>query len=197
MKKITAIILLILSGLILSNCNKDDDNARDGENSIIGTWKLIEEYTDGTAVSLNSCALQETYIFGAEQFTHEIYSNSSRRSGASSDDEGDDDGGDDNSDDEDDDSSDDHGDDGSDDTSDDTSDDVSDDNDDNPSGECLMQDQKIGFWTAQNNNYVLTVDGVSENLTIHFSDANNRFYYEKTITVSGVTKVKRYVFQRQ
>lgn len=197
MKKITAIILLIISGLILTNCNKDDENARDNGNSIIGTWKLVEEYTDGTAVSLNSCALQETYIFGAEQFTHEIYSNSSRRAGASSDDDGDDDNGDDNSDDHSDDEDDDSSDDHEDDNSDDTSDDVSDDDDDNPSGECLMQDQKLGFWIVQNDNYVLTVDGVSENLTIHFIDANNRFYYEKTVVVNGVTKVKRYVFQRQ
>lgn len=195
MKKITAIILVLLSGFLLTNCNKDDDNMRSSANSIIGTWKLIEEYTDGTAVSLNSCSLQENYIFGAEQFTHETYSNSSRRFETFSDDDSDDEGGDDNSDDEDDDSSDDHGDDGS---TDDTSDDVSDDNDDNPGGgECLMQAQKIGFWTAQDNRYTLTIDGVSEILTIQFTDANNRFHYEKTVMVNGVARVKRYVFQRQ
>lgn len=194
MKKITAIILLIITGLLLSNCNKDDDNTRDMGNAIVGTWKLVEEYTDGNAVSLNSCALQETYIFGSEQFTHEVYSNSARRMGSHDDDDNGDDNGDDNSDDNsDDDDDDDHS------TDDNTDDGGSDDNDDddNGTGECLMSEQKIGFWTAQDTTYVLTIDGVSENLIIHFTDSNNRFYYEKTVTVNGVTKVKRYVFQRQ
>ncbi|MEZ0005085.1 hypothetical protein ABH942_000428 [Flavobacterium sp. 28YEA47A] len=193
MKKITAIILLIITGLLLSNCNKDDDNTRDMGNAIVGTWKLVEEYTDGNAVSLNSCALQETYIFGAEQFTHEVYSNSSRRMGSHDDDDNGDDNGDDNSDDNSDDDDDDHA---TDDNSDDNGSDDNDD-DDNGTGECLLSEQKIGFWTAQDTTYILTIDGTSENLIIHFTDSNNRFYYEKTVIINGVTKVKRYVFQRQ
>ncbi|WP_306567291.1 hypothetical protein [Flavobacterium lindanitolerans] len=195
MKKFTVIILLIITGLVLSNCNKDDDNTRDMGNAIVGTWKLVEEYTDGNVVSLSSCALQENYIFGSEQFTHEIYSNSSRRMSSHDDD----DNGDDNSDDNSDDNNDDNDDNSDDNNDDNVSDDNSDDNDDddNGTGECLMSEQKIGFWTAQDTTYILTIDGVSENLTIHFTDGNNRFYYEKTVTINGVSRVKRYVFQRQ
>ncbi len=196
MKKITAIIILIITGLLLSNCNKDDDNTRDMGNGIVGTWKLVEEYTDGNAVSLNSCVLQETYIFGAEQFTHEVYSNSARRMGSHDDDDNGDDNGDDNSDDNDDNSDDNNDDHISDDNDDNGASDDNDD-DDNGTGKCLLSDQKIGFWTAQDNTYILTIDGASENLTIHFTDGNNRFYYEKTIIVNGVSRVKRYVFQRQ
>ncbi|WP_296151432.1 hypothetical protein [uncultured Flavobacterium sp.] len=202
MKKITLFILVIISGIIFSNCNKDDDNVRTSTDSIVGTWKLIEEYTDGTAVSLNDCLLQETYIFGADQFTHEIYSNTSGRFSQFGGDDDDDESSDDEDDNSgsDDDEDDDHS--GSDDEgSDEGSDEGTDEGDDDDGpvvGECLIKEQKIGFWTIQgSNNYTLTIENLPETLVINFLDNSNKFYYEKTVTVNGVQKVKRYVYQRQ
>lgn len=202
MKKITTLIVLLISVLLLVNCNKDDSNEREMANSIVGVWKLVEEYTDGAAVSLNNCALKETYIFGAEQFTHEVYAAASRKFGKFSGDDNDD-----NDDSDDDDKTDDDDDDYTYPTTDTpTTDSPSDDNDDNnddddddynTGGDCIMDKQSIGFWSVLENNYTLTVDGKAENHVIRFTDASNRFYFEKNVTINGVVKVKRYVYQRQ
>lgn len=55
----------------------------------------------------------------------------------------------------------------------------------------------IGNWTSQSNNYTFTVNGVFEVKTLTFTDADNRFYIEKTTTVNGVSVTTRYVYQKQ
>lgn len=69
--------------------------------------------------------------------------------------------------------------------------------DNNTGIKCEKDWQGVGSWSAQENNYTLKMDGTTENRTIYFTNASHKFYYEETTTVFGVTKVKRYVYQRQ
>ena len=191
MKRI-ALLLLVCLTVIISGCNKNDDNISGGtvntDEAIIGTWKLTALLTDGAETTIGNCDKEETYIFGNDQLTHEVYL-------SSNDDDDSDDETDDHSDDESDDSSDDDSDDSSDDNSDDDSD------DDNRSGKvetCTLLTRKLAYWSNEGANiYKLTFTDVTENHLITFTEANNKFYFEKTVTERGVTKVKRYVFQRQ
>ena len=218
-QKIAFILTLIAAFSIFIACNNSDDNS--GPNPILGTWKLVEAYSNGSPISLNSCDMEETWIFGPEQFTHELYENGGKpgktaKSVNETQDDSDEDSDDESSDDEeesDDENSDDEGsddttddstDDSTDDTTDDTpptTDDSSDDSDDDNggggSGTCVVSDMFIGNWTSHNNNYTLTVDGVSEVKTVTFTDSNNRFYIETTVTVNGVAVTRRYVYQKQ
>ena len=195
MKRITLLVLVCLT-IIIAGCNKNDDNIAGGtintDEAIIGTWKLSAVLTDGAETTIGNCDKEETYIFGTEQLTHEVYL-------SSDDDDDDDDDSDDESDDHSDDSSDDDSDDSSDDDSDDSSDDDSD--DDNRSGKvetCTLLTRKLAYWSNEgSNHYKLTFTDVTENHNITFTEANNKFYFEKTVTERGVTKVKRYIFQRQ
>ena len=157
--------------------------------------------------------MEETWIFGPEQFTHELYENggkpgkTAKSINETQDDDDDEDSDDEHSDDEDsdDEGSDDSSDDTTDDATDDTTpstDDSSDDSDDatpgsGGSGSCVVSDMVIGNWTSHNNNYTFTVEGVSEVKTITFTDSNNRFYIERTTTVNGVAVTRRYVYQKQ
>jgi len=186
MKKITFIILVLIVGIITS-CNSNDDNSGKPVESIIGTWKLTAELTDGIERSLGNCEIEETYIFGTAQVTHETYTSGSTFRGS------DDDGGDDDNDDEGDDDSDDSGDDeATDDSSDDT-----DDNSDDDTGVCSVSNQKIAFWTKSGSVYNLDFSGTVQTMDVIFTDSNNKFYFEKTVVLNGQSRVKRYVFQRQ
>lgn len=197
-KQLLILFTAIMAIVAVVSCNNDDNSS--GANPIIGTWKLVEQYTNGSPVSLSSCALEETYIFGPEQFTHELYENGGKPGRADKSAlRGDDD--DDHSSDDDDDSSDD---DESDDTTptDDSSDDNSDDSNDDDSGNggsgtCVNSDRTIGYWTARNSVYTFTLGTTNDVKTIIFTDANNRFYMETTATVGTTTVTRRYVYQRQ
>lgn len=196
MKRI-CLFLLVLVLAFSASCNKNDDNIVGGSNTeaIIGTWKLVEESTDGVSRTLTDCEKQETYIFGAEQLTHEVYSGS----GDDNDDDGSDDETDDETDDGSDDETDDESDDDHDDDSDDEGDDEGDDDDDKNKVEtCNLLSQKLAFWSNEGTNgYKFIYTDLTENYNVIFTESNNKFYFEKTETVNGVTKVKRYVFQRQ
>jgi|SRR6218665_361896 len=196
MKRI-CLFLLVLAMVFSASCNKNDDNIVSGSNTeaIIGTWKLVEETTDGVSRTLSDCEKQETYIFGAEQLTHEVFSGS----GDDSDDETDDET-DDSTDDSTDDNTDDETDEDSDDDHDDDSDDEEEDDDDrhNKAEACNLLSQKLAFWSNEGAyGYKFTYPDATENHNVIFTESNNRFYFEKTETTNGVTKVKRYVFQRQ
>ncbi|SFQ71757.1 hypothetical protein SAMN05444144_11728 [Flavobacterium akiainvivens] len=179
-------------------CNNDDNNG--GANPVIGTWKLVEEYYNGSQVALSNCDREETYIFGPEQFTHELYENTGRFASPyksvndSDDEEGDDEESDDHSSD---DGSDDHNSD--DNQTDESTDDGSDDNGGGGGngGSCINNERVIGTWTSSSSVYSLTSTGATEVVTITFIDANSRFYIEKTTTVNGSTVVRRYVYQKQ
>ena len=207
-------ILLMLGFMITLSCNNDDDDNSNGggtTNHIIGTWKLVAEYSNGSLVTLNACKLQENYIFGQTQFTHETYGLTGGRMSSSypfddslqqrgGDDDSSDDSSDDGSDDGSDDSTDDGTDDGSDDGTDDATDDGSDDGSDDggTGGVCTVLPTIIGSWTNPNGTtYNLTANSVTDAKVIHFTDGNTKFYYEITQTVGGVTTTKKYVFQRQ
>lgn len=76
MKKMKTLLILLISALFLVNCNKDDSSVvtpTKNVNPIIGIWKLVEEHENGFVLRLGDCSLEETYIFSAEQFIHEIY----------------------------------------------------------------------------------------------------------------------------
>lgn len=202
-QRIALFLAFIATVSIFIACNNDDNSG--GANPILGTWKLVEEYSNASAVSLSTCQMEETWIFGPEQFTHELYENGGKPAAASKSalgDDDDDEGGDEHSDDSDD-SSDDHSDDSSSDDSTPATDDSTDDSstDDGSgtggSGSCVNSDRVIGDWTSHNHVYTFTANAVSDVKTITFTDANNRFYIETTTTVNGTTTVRRYVYQKQ
>jgi len=192
MKKITFLILFVIAGFIVG-CNDNDEPNGQTSEYIIGTWKLTAELTDGVSRTLGNCELEETYIFGAAQVTHELYTSGSTHRGS----DDDDDSGDDESDDSEDDSEDDDSDDSSDDVSDDSSDESSDDDSDDNTTTCSVSSQNLAFWTKEASLYSLAYSGTTETMDVVFTDSNNKFYFEKTIVVNGQTKVKRFVFQRQ
>jgi len=190
MKRITLVLFVCLA-VVFAGCNKNDDNIVGGSSTteaIIGSWKLVAELTDGTERSLTDCEKEELYIFGTEQLTHEVYSTSSDETDDESDDEGDDESDDISSDDED-----------SDDESDEESDeDSDDDDDDDKAASCMLLTRKLAYWSNEGASvYKLTYTDVTESHNVTFTESNNKFYFEKTVTERGVTKVKRYVFQRQ
>ncbi|WP_162926996.1 hypothetical protein [Flavobacterium psychrotrophum] len=202
-KQLLILFTAIIAIVAVISCNNDDNSA--GANPIIGTWKLVEQYTNSNPVSLNSCEMEETYIFGPEQFTHELYENGGKPGRADisalrgDDDDDDDHSSSDDDDDEhssDDDESDDNGTTPTDDNSDDDSDDDSG-NGNGGSGNCVNSDRNIGYWTARNNVYTFTVGATNDVKTITFTDANNRFYIETTTTVGTTTVTRRYVYQKQ
>jgi hypothetical protein len=205
MKKLIPFFLtLIVAVSIFVACN--DDNSSEGTHPIVGTWKLVERYSNGNSVVLSSCQMEETYIFGPEQFTHELYENGGKpgltgKSTLGGDDDDDDDHHSGSSDDDDDDdhgSSDDDHTTPTDDTTDDTSDDDSDDDHGGGgSGTCVNSERTIGSWLASQNNFVFTVNSVNTIKNITFTDANTRFYVETTATVGGVEVITRYVYQKQ
>lgn len=169
MKKKKTLSVLIISALFLVNCNKDDSSVATptkNVNPIIGIWKLVEEHENGIALRLSDCSLEETYIFSAEQFVHEIYAVSQRPKEFFAND-----------------------------NSNSVTKNFSQDN--NTAIKCEKDWQGVGSWSAQENNYTLKINGTTENRTIRFTNASHKFYYEETTTTFGVTKVKRYVYQRQ
>lgn len=200
-KKLFLMLTLVVT-IVFFSCNKDEDTVALQSNPVIGTWKLVEEYSNNQLVTLNNCNLQETYIFGEQQFTHEMYGNGGRRFDDSTlqkggDDDDDDDhhsGGDDDDDD------DDHGpvnpnpgNGGG--TSDDDDDD---DHGGSNGGTCVLSDTVIGYWTNPGNNlYSLTNANNTDTMNIIFTDNGNKFYYEVAVNVNGISVMKRYVFKRQ
>ncbi|NMH27817.1 hypothetical protein [Flavobacterium silvaticum] len=191
-KKVLAIIASVfLSAIFLVQCNSNDDNG--SADPVIGTWKLVEVTQNSQQVAVSSCDLMEMYIFGGDQFSHEIYSSASGRyANVAQDDDDDEDSDDEESDDEesDDEGSDDEGsdDEGSDDGEDDGTDDGG-----TGGGVCVLTETQIGNWVNTGAAYTLEQNGSTQNLPIHFTDNNTRFYYE--VTVGGTTT--RYIFQRQ
>lgn len=199
-KKLFLMLTLVVT-IVFFSCNKDEDTVAFQNNPVIGTWKLVEEYSNNQLVTLNNCNLQETYIFGEQQFTHEMYSN-----GARFDDSNLQKGGDDDDDDH-------HG--GSDDDDDDDDDHgpvnpnpgngggTSDDDDDDDhggsnGGTCVLADTVIGYWANPGNNlYALTSANTTDTKNIIFTDNGNKFYYETVVNVNGIAVTKRYVFKRQ
>jgi hypothetical protein len=195
-KKILLLCTAIIAIVFVISCNNDDDNKT--ANPVIGTWKLTALYTDGKSTTLTNCEMEETYIFGPEQYTHETYENGAKRSLLTKGTDGgddDDDGGDDKEDDK----GDDHSDEGEDDIITPGTDDNSDDTDDNPGtgGNCINAERIVGYWTVKKDVLTLTANGVEQNYPIVFEEGSTRFYIEIPVTVKGQTVVKRYVFQRQ
>ncbi|WP_154652589.1 lipocalin family protein [Flavobacterium rivuli] len=213
-KQLSLVFSLVAAFLILIGCNNDDDSPATA-NPIIGTWKLTEVYLNGQAVATNSCELEETYIFGADQFTHELYGNSGARIASNFRSSMGHDDSDEDSDENSDEDSDEHNDDSDEDTdetpttptdpttpttdndTDEDSDEGSDDDNGGGSGTCVNTERILGYWTAQNNVYSLTTNDTTTQTTIVFENGNNRMYYEVTTTVNGQVRTRRYVFQRQ
>lgn len=185
------ILLFVASiAMILSSCNNDDNGSTItySNNTIVGSWKLIEKYENNEFVSLNNCELQETYIFGPQQYSHETFSGSA--SGRISTNNyvtyGDDD--------------DDHDDDDDDDDHHSSDDDDDDDDDHGNSGNCISQGVTIGNWSTPSGSlYHLSQTGTGEIniMNIYFTNNNNRFYYEVTEMINGRVITTKYVFQKQ
>jgi len=214
-KQLSLVFSIVAALLIFIGCNNEDNNTATA-NPVIGTWKLTEVYLNGQAVAATSCELEETYIFGADQFTHELYGNSGARMSdnfrsALGNDDSDEDS-DEHSDEDSDEDSDEHSDEDSDETpttptdpttpttdenSDEDSDEGSDDDNGGNGGTCVNTERIIGYWAATNNLFTFNVNGATTQNTIIFEDNNNRMYYEVTTTVNGQVRTKRYVFQRQ
>lgn len=204
MKKKLFLMLTIITAITFFSCNKDEDTVALQSNPIIGTWKLVEEYSNNQLVVLNNCNLQETYIFGEQQFTHEAYSNTGKMKFDDSlaqkggdDDDDDDHGGSGGSGGDDDDDDDDHGPVNPNPGNGGGDDDDDDDHGGNGSGTCVLAETVIGYWANAENAYHLTSTNITDTKNIIFTDNGNKFYYEKTTTVNGVTVTKKYVFKRQ
>jgi len=202
-KNKTVFLLAMLAMIVaIFSCNKSDDTIVANNatpDSIIGTWKLVEEYRNDQLVTLNDCGLQENYIFGADQFTHEIYGMSGKTNHANNNDNTlNQKGGDDDDDDSASDDSDDEGDDESDDEgSDEGTDEGTDDDGGNTGGVCALSQTVIGYWLNANGTYTFNANSTTESKTIHFTDAANKFYFEVSETANGTTVTRKYVFQRQ
>ena len=69
MKKI---ILLFAISLTFLNCSSSDENVSD--NSLIGTWKIAEEYSNGEKTQLRECQENDfTEIFSNNTFKATFY----------------------------------------------------------------------------------------------------------------------------
>ncbi|THF47463.1 MULTISPECIES: lipocalin family protein [Flavobacterium] len=201
-KKLFLMLTLVLT-IVFIGCNKDEDTVILQSNPVIGTWKLVEEYSNNQLVTLNNCNLQETYIFGEQQFTHEMYSNGGRFDDSTFQKGGDDDDDDDHSggSNDDDDDDDDHGPvnpnpgNGGGTTDDDDDDDHG---GNGGTGTCVLSETVIGYWTNPGNNlYSLTSSNAIDTKNIIFTDNGNKFYYETAVNVNGISVTKKYVFKRQ
>ncbi|UZO80850.1 lipocalin family protein [Aquimarina sp. ERC-38] len=63
MKKFSLLVVSFLICLLTSCNNNDDDTGDMLPDPIIGTWQLIEEFTDDEKVELTACELASEYVF--------------------------------------------------------------------------------------------------------------------------------------
>jgi len=194
-KTLSIFIIALIASLAFIACNDESDETLNSD-PITGTWKLIAMHTNGQETPVSECGLMETYIFGEEQFSHELFNGSDN-------DEGEDEG-EDESDDENDASENDETE--VDDTPemDDTpesdeneNDDESDDDPENGSN-CTSAGATVGFWSTQDSQaYTLTSAGGNTELVVYFENGGSRFYYDHTVIENGQEVTLRYYFQKQ
>ncbi|WP_294822111.1 lipocalin family protein [uncultured Flavobacterium sp.] len=205
-KRIPVYLVLLLASLAFFACN-DDENGTPSGDPLIGTWKLTAMHTDGAETPLDECGLMETYIFGEEQFSHELFNGTADRPhGRDAFD----------SDDEEDEESDEETDEESDEpendeveadetpeadeapeTDENESDEESDDDPGNGSN-CASAGATVGFWTTLNSRtYTLTSAGEAKDIVIYFENDGTRFYYDETVVINGQEVTRRYFFQKQ
>ena len=64
MKKIT--LLLCAFALVLTSCNKDDDNNEATQDQLIGTWKFYKSFENDVEDELETCETEETVVISAD-----------------------------------------------------------------------------------------------------------------------------------
>ncbi|MGQ2983865.1 lipocalin family protein [Flavobacterium sp.] len=196
-KTLSIFIIALIASLAFIACNDESDETLNSD-PITGTWKLIAMHTNGQETPVSECGLMETYIFGEEQFSHELFNGSDNdESEDESEDEGEDESDDENDASENDETEVDDTPEMDDTPESDENDDESDDDPENGSN-CTSAGATVGFWSTQDSQaYTLTSAGGNTVLVVYFENGGSRFYYDHTVIENGQEITRRYYFQKQ